>query len=122
MVGLRWRRAPSSCSESERAARIDAVLQGLLRLGDDRWPDDATLARSHPKLMPDLCDRLRVMRAIRSAAIQAGTQRSQSGRGGWLDEVGESELRFLQDELQDYEVLEQVQYGGQGIVYKAVQR
>ena len=111
-----------SRSASVRAVRIQAVLQELLSLDETAWPDDATLARRYPELMPDLNERLHTLRVIRAAATQAASRPSTSSDDDLPHAIGEDDLRFLRDELRDYDVLEQVQYGGQGIVYKALQR
>lgn len=105
-----------------RAAQVQMVLDELLRLDWAAWPDDSALAAHYPELMPELGEQLRVLRTIRTAVAKAMSPKSGADAADLLDAICVDDLRFLQAELSDYDVLERVQYGGQGVVYKAVQR
>jgi len=116
------RSAETGGDASVRASRVRAVLQQFLGMEVSSWPNDALLAECYPELMPEFGQRLQVLRTIRAAAEQAASRGSTPEPTDLLDAICQDDLRFLRDELVDYEVLERVQYGGQGIVYKGVQR
>ncbi len=101
---------------------IERVVANLLAQDESAWPSDADLARSHPDLMPELADRVTALRSIRRAAARAAGHSAASGPAQLLDRIFETDLQLLQAELSDYEILTRVQYGGQGVVYKALQR
>jgi tetratricopeptide (TPR) repeat protein len=109
--------------DDERSARIDSIIGDVMRRRNDGVEaDDSAIERQHPDLMPELGQRLRVVRAIETAA-KCVAQPSSSGAS--IDSEGvdfEEDICFLRKALVKYEILERVSYGGQGIVYKAVQR
>ncbi len=84
---------------------------------------DSEIEVQHPELMPRLREELRTLRQIEHAAEQARRpdDRSPPSEGEELSE-GREALEYLRNHIHGYTFLESVSYGGQGIVYKAVQR
>jgi len=120
---VRTKRHASSDAGSEKATQINGIMEDVMRQYDAGAPVDVgALERAHPELMPELGDRLRALRAIGTARERALWESQQSrppgSRNAWLEE----DLEFLRRSLSNYEVLERVRYGGQGVVYKAKQR
>jgi tetratricopeptide (TPR) repeat protein len=103
-------------TQTARAARIEAIVQELLR--GDAADGDTRIQATHPDLQPELGERIRVLRAIQ-AAQQAATRRAAApdARASVLDE----ERAVLERALVGYEILERLQHGGQGAVYRGVQ-
>ncbi len=80
------------------------------------------IEQEHAELMPELGNRLRRLRAIEAAAAQARRQSHSNSLTGEADTVCEDDLNFLGNALDGYEILERIEYGGQGVVYRGVQR
>ncbi len=107
---------------SERLEEIEDVVREVIsrRLAGEQLADEE-VERSHSKLLPELSCRLRTLRAIEAARAAARVgSRPESDRRD--DCRVDEDIRFLQQELADYDILERIEYGGQGVVYKAVQR
>lgn len=105
--------------DGERDARIKSVLREVVRqrqAGDG--PDDAEVERQHPELMPELRERLQALRDIQAAALAAEEREPIELDTTRIDE----DVRFLKEALPAYDILERMDYGGQGVVYKAIQR
>lgn len=117
------KRRGSSDADPTKAARINTIVDGVIRryeAGD--FVDVAELECAHPELMPELGRRLRALGAIKVAREQALRESRlpppDDARDAWLEE----DLEFLRRSLGNYEVLERIRYGGQGIVYRARQK
>jgi serine/threonine protein kinase len=111
---------PLACARQRRLEAAAAELVRRLETGERM--DVALLALEYPDLMPELGQRLHDLRRLRRAEEQArlrsGRMPPHDPRQAFLEE----ELETLRQALDAYEVLERVQYGGQGIVYRARQR
>lgn len=107
----------------DREAEIGRLISGVLgmrRAGVD--VDFAAVAQEHAALMPQLGDRLRRLQLIADAARHDPTRTVTGDRSSSGYDPGE-DLQFLRESLADgYDVLESIQYGGQGAVFKAIQR
>lgn len=107
--------------QSARTAAVDRVVQKSLRhRREGHTVDYDALECEHADLMPELGERLRTLRGIEDAARLAGIEPSDASAGhsdNFTDDV-----RFLREELTEYEILERVHHGGQGVVYRARQR
>jgi tetratricopeptide (TPR) repeat protein/tRNA A-37 threonylcarbamoyl transferase component Bud32 len=116
-------RSMLSVGGDEKSVRIARVIGEVMRQRTaGAAADDAVVEQQHPDLMPELGERLRVLRAIEVAAQQA-EERQPSSMSVDPGYTGlEEDLCFLRKALVNYEILERVSYGGQGVVYKAVQR
>lgn len=97
-------------------SRLALVLEQVVRRrsNGEALPDDAVI-RDHPELMPELGERLRVLKGLDDAerrALKSQVDRTQEALA----------LDLPQDTLPGYELLELVARGGQGTVYRALQR
>ena len=109
--------------DADQSARIDSVIEETLRQrAAGIETDEALLERLHPDLMPELGLRLRALRGIETAAARA--KQTSSADASIDGETGdfEEDLEFLRKALSQYEILERVDYGGQGVVYRGAQR
>jgi len=103
-------------SHATRDAEIGEIIEQL-RCDDSSANDDALLAE-HPDLQPELGERVRMLRAIQAAQREATRlPRVNDARDAVLDE----ERAVLERALRGYEILERLQHGGQGAVYRGVQ-
>ncbi len=98
--------------DSERINRLIEAIQADRSAGVPI--DEQTISERYPELRPGLERALEYVRRVEAAALDAEPD--------VLDAAAEEELRFLNEKLPAYDVLERVSYGGQGIVYRAVQR
>lgn len=118
---LRRKRNQADC-----ASQIDRVLRDVeRRRAAGALVDSDSVRQAHPQLMPELGDRLQALEQIESAARRA--QRiAEEGRTGTeteiVDEFLAQEWRNLSDALPEYDLIEPLRHGGQGIVYRAVER
>jgi tetratricopeptide (TPR) repeat protein len=118
-----WRKDRGSLEkDGTRVEQIAKFIEDVIRRRKSGLNvTDEAILHEHPGLMPELGERLRLLRGIQSAARQA-RQSSSPGDERILPEPAlEESRRFLQESLPGYEVFEEVHYGGQGVVYKAFQ-
>ena len=109
--------------QADRSSEIDRIVGEVIRQRSSGVRvDESALQERHTHLMPELGHRLRMLEMIETAGRHARehprTAASEPDTEAALDEG----FGFLQDALADYELLERIHYGGQGIVYKAAQR
>ncbi len=115
------RRSVPTATSDDKSVAIDEILQEVIRQRNAGAAiDDAAVEQQHSELMPELGERLRVLRGIEAAA--QGAQQIKSSSDQEL-EIGSSELcqGILQSKLPGYELLESIHSGGQGMVFRAVQ-
>jgi tRNA A-37 threonylcarbamoyl transferase component Bud32 len=116
------RRSPSSayCGDRQRQRRIEAILIDVARhVASGDAVDPAAVVRQHEDLLPELAGDLSLLLAARQRAqtdAQADTPTPA------IEQVLDEELAVLRQTLEQYELLERVRYGGQGVVYRARQR
>jgi serine/threonine protein kinase len=108
---------------SGRQSRVEAIVDELLRQRDAGQPiDPGRVENAHPELMPELGERLRALESIADARRRAlgelSAARPETDPRTWMDD----DLAFLRQALPQYEVLERLRHGGQGVVYRARQR
>ncbi len=106
----------------DKRQRVDEVIQeAISRRATGLEIDYASLERAHADLMPLLgwqLDRLKkIQGAVRKARRQSASKSSSECDHGSLDE----DVGLLREALDGYKVLHLIQYGGQGVVYKALQ-
>jgi len=101
--------------------RIESIVQEVIAsrcVG--KTVDYESVALAHPDLMPMLGDRLKRLQAVDVAAARplhsSDDRRAESG-----DAEVNPDIAFLSDALQGFDIVEHVDFGGQGRVYKAVQ-
>jgi tetratricopeptide (TPR) repeat protein len=112
----------ASVDKTDKSTQIDRIIGDIMRqrkAGLD--PDDSAIERQHPELLPELGQRLHTLRALEAAARQARQESSGASPVGGSTPF-EEDLDFLRRTLVSYEILGPVNYGGQGVVYKAIQR
>lgn len=105
---------PDDIPNDKRRAKIEQVVRATVVAKRDKVSVDyAAIERRHAELMPELGDRLRDIQAIDHAAAS-------------LPQVGQSrddaDIEFMSESLPAYNIIEAVDYGGQGRVYRAVQK
>lgn|GEM_PF-4886536 len=122
MGGKRKNRGKLGADDAEHAAQIDQIITDVThqyRAGLN--VDIEAIKQQHPHLMPELGDRLRLLRAIEEARRKAGQQHESPGAVEGFEIGADEDLRVLRKALDGYEILERLHYGGQGVVYKALQ-
>ena len=121
-MALRKKDTKRRSSPSSSNGEIEAVIHKLAaarRAG--QTVDYSAAEKAHQDLMPELGDRLRVIRAMELVAVTPNDESSAEEYATSLESDQTSAAEFLREALKGYEILEQVDYGGQGRVFKAVQ-
>lgn len=100
-----------------RQQRIAVVVQEWINARTRGGADDITVVQQrHADLMPELGERFRRLKAIENAA-----QRANSHPTPPPDTDSHCDVEFLRTNLEGYDILERIDYGGQGAVYRAEQ-
>jgi tetratricopeptide (TPR) repeat protein len=109
--------------DAARDARLAAVVRDLAAvLERGEALDDAVLAASYPDLMPELGTRLRLFRLLRSAARRANEEPPAPDAPDEREAQLDQEIAYLREHLPTYTVVERIRFGGQGAVYRAIQK
>ena len=109
-------------STSDRSSQIRlAVGEIFMREESDGEWSETQVSRYYQALLPDLLSELRIARRIRSAMAAA----KECARGPTLpledSEEHATPLEALKKALPDLELVERLEQGGQGVIYKAVE-
>ncbi|MCH7701313.1 MAG: serine/threonine protein kinase [Planctomycetes bacterium] len=118
---FRWK-----LSKADRAARLGRLLDDVerqLEAGDA--VDLASVQCENPELMPELGDRLQALEHIDSAVRRAEQIQATEGCSApaqIVENIVADELALLRQALPEYDLWETLRHGGQGIVFKALER
>ena len=111
---------------ADRAAETDSLIDRLTKqLHRHAELDVTSIQHQYRHLMPELAERLRSLQAIEAAARQAEEIRRETHRSDVPDPhdaVLKEEWDFLRQALPEYELVDRIHRGGQGVVYEAVER
>jgi tetratricopeptide (TPR) repeat protein len=106
----------------DRRERIQRVVQDCIYRRDrgECLPDDLVIAE-HSELMPELAEELRKLALIAAARRRAERAGDDSESGRLPDSGVCGDWAWARD-LPGYSILERIHDGGQGIIYRAVQK
>ena len=115
-------RAASLDTEANRTRHIRRIIDEVIRRrAAGESVDEVVLERKHSELLPELHHQLNTLRAVQAAAekasLRAPLSACETGREAYLKE----EQRLLEESLVGYRILERVEYGGQGVIYRAIE-
>ncbi|MBI5764028.1 MAG: serine/threonine protein kinase [Planctomycetes bacterium] len=116
------KRASSSQVGMDRTLRIRAAVGEIIRLeeSDPSWSDDE-ISKRYKALLPELLTELQVARRIRSAKAFARSALPAADARPADDADGEALCDTLPLEIPGVQIIERVDHGGQGIIYKALE-
>ncbi len=107
----------------DKPAAIDTILREVtVSVRSGVGIDFKAIERGHPDLMPELGERLDRFQTIQAAARQARESPPGTGSSGAAASTFDQDIEFLRETLTRYDILERIHHGGQGVVYRAVQR
>lgn len=115
-------RAPSSHTGHDRTIRIKAAVNEIFRLeeSDPSWSDNE-IPKRYKALLPELLTELQVARRIRTARTVAKDVVLDVGTTSSDEVDGEVFFASVPLEIPGVQIVERVDHGGQGIIYKAVE-
>ncbi|MCP4246449.1 MAG: serine/threonine protein kinase [bacterium] len=103
-------------SDAQREARLEAIVRECIRRRvDGEGPSDQQLLTEHSDLLPELGEELRKL-----ALIEAAERRVGSSAGASTD--WRAARLPPGDSFPGYEIIGEIHRGGQGVVYRAVQK
>jgi serine/threonine protein kinase/Flp pilus assembly protein TadD len=107
---------------ADRAEQIRRVVLECIRRRDrgESLPDDRVIAE-HSELMPELAEELRKLALIQAARRRA-EQDGDDPKPCGLPDSGECGDWAWARDLPGYRILERIHDGGQGIIYRAIQK
>jgi serine/threonine protein kinase/Flp pilus assembly protein TadD len=105
------------------ATRVAEIVAGTIRRREsgEELSDDSVIT-AHRDLMPALGERLRVLRLLEQAELGLGSDSGLSSRSAVELAASPWARGFDADALPGYEITREVQRGGQGVIYEAVQK
>ncbi len=106
-----------------KTVAIEQVVSEVLdSLHAGREVDYAAIERANPDLMPELGTRFALLRGVNAAAQKARSLAQSDKLNDQSSHPQYDDIRLLSETLTGYRILERMDDGGQGVVYKAVQR
>ncbi|MBU0718203.1 MAG: hypothetical protein KJ749_08150, partial [Planctomycetes bacterium] len=120
---IRWRRSCAKPRAQDHNTEIEEIVRVVAeQLQAGQVVDYAAIESQHPDLQPELGNRLRRLRAIEEAADKAKHRPETGVPTGQPPTPLQDDLAFLSEALESYDIIEPIEYGGQGVVYRAIQR
>jgi tetratricopeptide (TPR) repeat protein len=109
--------------EDAPSRRVQAIIETVARAQRaGQIVDKDAIAAAHPELAPQLGEALRTLSVVADAARRAGDPANALAGSDRIATAFGEDIAFLRAALPNYEIIEPLDYGGQAVVYKAVQR